>query len=505
MSNLQTTIYVASAGTGKTTSLIAELTEIIKTTDPRKVVFTTFTNAGAREALDRVLKAFPDLDRDQFPWFRTLHSLAYRNIPHRALMSRSDYFDFGRKIGYPISGFASGRKNVAENPTANLIGDQLVSADNLTRLRLIDYPELFRTTGFRFSRKVFEEFQKAYRDYRTHIGKYDFTDMLEEFLPLSGTQFHPEVVIVDEAQDLSTLQWAIIRKMAPRLILAGDDKQAIYKFSGSDPESLIEFPGERRVLGTTYRLPEKILNYSEVIASKIGRRQAYTVVPSGPGGNVHKLSLLHTLDLTEGTWLFLARNRKFLPFFEHRILRTGHPFISEANDTWMSAELFSALRSWELLRNDVPISGEEAQLLITSYLKSKSVVAYGFKARAAQLDPSSYYSMATLSRDHGLVAFPSFDKAFNLPRAALTSLLTLKDKNLLYQPPRIRVTTIHGAKGAEADNVVVLPDMANATWQGYALDPDTEHRVFYVSATRARKNLYLMLPISDKYYPFPSP
>jgi superfamily I DNA/RNA helicase len=49
--------------------------------------------------------------------------------------------------------------------------------------------------------------------------------------------------------------------------------------------------------------------------------------------------------------------------------------------------------------------------------------------------------------------------------------------------------------------VLLLPDMSNRTWNGYHTDPDAEHRVFYVAATRARKTLHIIRPRTDQFYP----
>ena len=67
--------------------------------------------------------------------------------------------------------------------------------------------------------------------------------------------------------------------------------------------------------------------------------------------------------------------------------------------------------------------------------------------------------------------------------------------------PRIRIATIHSVKGKEADNVLLLPDMTSLTHNSYIKDGDSEHRVFYVGATRAKKHLYLHKPMTEMYYP----
>ena len=67
----------------------------------------------------------------------------------------------------------------------------------------------------------------------------------------------------------------------------------------------------------------------------------------------------------------------------------------------------------------------------------------------------------------------------------------------------IEINTIHGTKGREADNVVILPDITDITYKAMLNDPDNEHRVFYVAATRAKQNLYIHTPITARFYKLP--
>jgi DNA helicase-2/ATP-dependent DNA helicase PcrA len=64
----------------------------------------------------------------------------------------------------------------------------------------------------------------------------------------------------------------------------------------------------------------------------------------------------------------------------------------------------------------------------------------------------------------------------------------------LSQPPRIRLSTIHGAKGGEADHVLLLMDLSPKFAKEYARNPDNVHRLFYVGITRAKQTLHLVLP-----------
>ena len=58
----------------------------------------------------------------------------------------------------------------------------------------------------------------------------------------------------------------------------------------------------------------------------------------------------------------------------------------------------------------------------------------------------------------------------------------------------IELSTIHAAKGGEAENVVLLTDLTENTMRSYERNPDDENRLFYVGATRTKENLHLVEP-----------
>ena len=66
--------------------------------------------------------------------------------------------------------------------------------------------------------------------------------------------------------------------------------------------------------------------------------------------------------------------------------------------------------------------------------------------------------------------------------------------------PRIRLSTIHAAKGGEATNVVLLTDITARVYKNYQQNPDDENRVFYVGVTRTKENLFLIEPKTTRCY-----
>jgi superfamily I DNA/RNA helicase len=65
-----------------------------------------------------------------------------------------------------------------------------------------------------------------------------------------------------------------------------------------------------------------------------------------------------------------------------------------------------------------------------------------------------------------------------------------RGEKILSEDPRIRVSTIHRAKGGEADNVAILMDSTKACVESE--DQDAERRVWYVGMTRAKKELHII-------------
>ena len=108
----------------------------------------------------------------------------------------------------------------------------------------------------------------------------------------------------------------------------------------------------------------------------------------------------------------------------------------------------------------------------------------------------SFYNLEELRSNRGLktnkVWFEAFDDA---PERKIRYIKRMRENGeKLNSKPRITSSTIHGVKGGEQDNVVLLTDLSRNTQKNYEQNPDDENRLFYVGATRTKNHLHVIRP-----------
>lgn len=128
---------------------------------------------------------------------------------------------------------------------------------------------------------LFEPIYHAYEQYLTHKQEVDFYDMVaqaSQYLQNGLYKHNYQYLIVDEFQDIFGVNAQFIKalKIANphcKLIAAGDDYQAIFRFTGSDLSLMINFEThfgitERAFLPLSYRLDDKMAVFSNKFITK---------------------------------------------------------------------------------------------------------------------------------------------------------------------------------------------------------------------------------------------
>jgi len=261
-------------GSGKTTFLLNVVEkELADNTLSSQIGYFSFTRKAAGEARDRAIKKFPSLNAEtDFPWFRTLHSLAYHCLGAGAkdLMSAEDYSNFAKETGLEVSTSVQGDEYIVQADNA------ILNEINIARIRGIDLRTHYNRSSMDIEWFYFEFVERAYRKFKAAHMLMDFTDLLERLLEQQERLPALEVLIVDEAQDLSRLQWKLVMALAEkadRTFVAGDDDQAVYTWSGADVESFLSCEGEVKILEQSYRVPAKVHFLANSIVKRIQKRQ----------------------------------------------------------------------------------------------------------------------------------------------------------------------------------------------------------------------------------------
>ena len=470
-------------GCGKTEHLLRIVEDAIrKGTPPERIAFMAFTKKAADEAAGRAISKF-HLDKEQLPWFRTLHSMAFKilGVRREDIMQDEHYKELGYELGFQFSDLDS----ISFVPAGTTLGDKVARMESLSRLRCVSLEQQWADCNYHdVEISTVHQWDAGVRRFKATKGMLDYTDLLEQF----DTALDIDLFILDEAQDLPPLQWQVVHKAAAHcksLYCAADDDQAVFTWAGADPKLFIDLPGQSHILPQSFRIPRQVQKIAQSVLQDISNRQQKEWKPREAEGAVEYVMHEDSLDLSQGTWLLLARNHMHLSRFETIAINQGYPYMKEGTHS-TDGPVARAILSWEKWRKNQPIDAKEIKNL-GRYLPQLQ----GWVPRTA-----SFFTESPASQD--LLQFPWFDTLQISPKKREYIRSCLANKESLFGKPRITISTIHRAKGGEADHVALITDVTQNPWN--QLNTDEEKRVLYVGLTRAKETLTIIQPASLRHY-----
>ena len=482
-------------GTGKTTTLLNEVDRYLKQTDPDKIGYFSFTQKAAYEARDRAMSKF-NFSEDDLPYFRTLHSLAFRRLGIRKdeVMQRRHYEDLGRKSNLIVDYHEYDNEHTGLFTTKS----DILRIIQLAKLRGITPEEQFNKQEHTqlVDIKTLKQFVHDLEQYKKDYNLIDFTDMITEFVK-SNRSPRFDVVFIDEAQDLSLSQWDMARSIWDKTrdtFIAGDDDQAIFRWAGADVDSFITQKGKIMQLTQSYRIPQVVHDVASRIVNKIQNRLPKEWRPKTQRGLLSYYYDFKEINMKQGNWLVLARTKFMLSEVEEALYEQGLYYQNKFK-TNKEQDLYKAVIDWENVRKGVSINYDQI-VRIASYMSNNHFEKHSLK----YIDKDASYDMSGLRERRWLrtdkVWYEAFDQA---PSRSIRYIRRMRENGeKLNSSPRIVLSTIHGVKGGEQDNVVLLTDLSRNTQINYEKNPDDENRLFYVGATRAKNHLHIVRP-KDNY------
>tara|TARA_R100000995_G_C3482338_1_gene124719 strand:- start:12 stop:1574 length:1563 start_codon:yes stop_codon:yes gene_type:complete len=502
--------WLGPPGTGKTWTLIDQVKKYLaKGIHPRDIAYISFTKVAAKEAKTRAIENFPEFSEKDFCNFRTLHSLAHDEVPEVRdnTMQDSDYAELGRQLPFQYdfgdntdwnSPFDSEGKLATKNPYLQLVNKAVVCKQTIEEA-------YDGNTNYKLKRSTTYLLDEHLKKYKDQKGLYDFNDYL---LLFAGKEVVPsyKVLIVDEAQDLSLIQWDCIERLienAGDIHIAGDDDQAIFVWAGASVEKFRSFKNREgfktEYLKQSRRVPQKIYVVAEKIIERDPDRIRKEYLPTENEGHIMEINHLESIipdvvrtinNSKDCTWMILASTNNMLKEAFGECKKAGIKYDSSRSKP-MNEDKVNAIDDWSDFRQGhTKLKGTRIKV-IYGYMASN--VKRGFKSGKKAPDDLEEYSLQDCIDKFGLLTTDTWDKAFlKLPDQEVQYIKGILDSGKkLTDPSQVRISTISSIKGGEADNVILYRDIS---WGEKLTKSPESHRKFYVAVTRARSTLIVVSP-----------
>lgn len=496
-------LLLGPPGTGKTTTVLNKVSEDMENgISSKDIAFVSFTRKAVGEAKDRAIGKF-NLSKNDFPLFQTVHSLCFNGLglTKNDMVGKDHFSELGEWLGYDFDcTFDETEVNIG-----NGLGDKLLFLENYSRITNTPLKKVWEANHTEVQWDELERFQEAYVEFKSSRHIFDFTDILFAYSEFCDPS-RAEIVYVDEAQDLSWAQWKALThafKYSNKAIIAGDDDQSIYKWSGADTDTFLSLEGSRTVLDQSYRLPRAVHRFAKGIITKIHNRFDKPFSPRDEEGSVDFVPTLEYSEISsDESTLILVRNTYMMNKCVDFLHRQGLPYVGRSGYSSVRRAHLTAIVACESLRARRTITGKQLKEL-AEHLRVGVFLARGNKVKISLVSDKDEFTYDQV-KEFGIGELTNWSECLEgIPYNTRQYYRTiLANGYKLSAEPKIRLSTIHGIKGGEADHVVLYSDMANKSFEEYMKNPDNERRVAYVGVTRAKQKLSIIHPYTKRFFDY---
>lgn len=300
-------LLLAVPGSGKTTVLVTRLGYMIycRNIHPESILTVTYTVAATKDMSKRFADRFGEEMAEKLE-FRTINGICARIIQY-----------YGRKIGKTPFELVKEEKNTTGMlvkicqehgmgyPTESDLKNVRTMITYIKNMMLNDkeIQKLEEESDIRI-RGIYQAYcsqmrKKKWMDYDDQM-LYAYKMLRMDSRLLEHFQNLYPYICVDEAQDTSKIQHAIIALLAAKsenLFMVGDEEQSIYGFRAAYPEALLDFekdhPGARVLLmEENFRSNAKIVSAADKFIQKNTlRHEKHMKAAREAGADIRKISL----------------------------------------------------------------------------------------------------------------------------------------------------------------------------------------------------------------------
>ena len=468
-------VISAKAGSGKTSTCVTA----IKLIKPKsKVMFLAF-NKSIAEELSQKLKDCPNVE------VRTSHSLGFaiirKNVEGEVEL---DEFKYRRYVKSNISELTTIDVTLTKNQLYNYI-ESICALVDFARFNLAQTAAEVKSLAVKYDVPIFfdecDVVVKVLEWGKTELNSIDYTDMvwLPVELSMNARAFQKDFIFIDECQDQSLMSIELFLKCfkrGTRFIAVGDEKQCINTFCGSSEEAfqyMKDYPKTTQFdLPICYRCPKTVVELAKTLVPDIECRE------DAPKGDI--IEKCWTSALRSGD-MVLCRSKAPLLKVYTKLLRKGIQCHIKGQDIGINLKKLIEEVDIEELNTNLKSDGVFVRLYDNLFeIRNKLMESKGLDYQDATLTNyiTNMYDM--------IKALTVLAENYTTK----TELLSHIDEIFDETREGVILSTIHKAKGLEADNVYILcnssmpSSLAKKEWEKNA-----EQNLIYVAYTRAKKKL----------------
>ena len=468
-------VISAKAGSGKTSTCVTAI-KLIK--PKNKVMFLAF-NKSIAEELSQKLKDYPNVE------VRTSHSLGFaiirKNVEGEVEL---DEFKYRRYIKSNISELTTIDVTLTKNQLYNYI-ESICALVDFARFNLAQTAEEVKSLAVKYDVPIFfdecDVVIKVLEWGKTELNSIDYADMvwLPVELSMNARAFQKDFIFIDECQDQSLMSIELFLKCfkrGTRFIAVGDEDQCINTFCGSSEEAfqyMKDYPKTTQFdLPICYRCPKTVVELAKTLVPDIECRE------DAPKGDI--IEKCWTSSLRSGD-MVLCRSKAPLLKVYTKLLRKGIQCYIKGQDIGTNLKKLIEEVDIEELNTNLKSDGVFVRLYDNLFeIRNKLMESKGLDYQDATLTnyiTNSYDMIKALT-----VLAENY--------TTKTELLSHIDEIFDETREGVILSTIHKAKGLEADNVYILcnssmpSSLAKKEWEKNA-----EQNLIYVAYTRAKKKL----------------